>query len=179
MHVEVKHGDVLAEAANVLVCSANVFLNLSGGVGGEILRRHGDAMQAALHRHLSERGLRFVQQGDVVQTDGFGTGFTQVLHAVAVDGWYRSSADVIAAVLSRAFQHAAALGARKVAVVAVGTGYGRLSIEEFGHGFRRAVGREYPPVESASVVLPTESQAIKLRAIFSEASHRDDPGSGN
>lgn len=41
----VKQGDILAEPADVLVCSANVSLNLSGGVGGEILRRYGDGMQ--------------------------------------------------------------------------------------------------------------------------------------
>jgi hypothetical protein len=30
----VKCGDILDEPADVLICSANIFLNLSGGVGG-------------------------------------------------------------------------------------------------------------------------------------------------
>ena len=36
-----KRGDILAEQADALVCSANVLLNLSGGVGGEILLSRG------------------------------------------------------------------------------------------------------------------------------------------
>ena len=44
----VKHGDILDEPADVLVCSANVNLSLSGGVGGAFLRRDGPEMQRFL-----------------------------------------------------------------------------------------------------------------------------------
>jgi len=93
MHWIVKHADILMEPADVLVCSANPFLNLSGGVGGEILLRYGDEMQTDLHRHLASRHLRFVQRGEVVQTASCGTPFKAVLHAVAVDGFYQSSTE--------------------------------------------------------------------------------------
>jgi hypothetical protein len=43
----VKSGNILDENADVLICSANVFLNLSGGVGGAILLRCGDATRIA------------------------------------------------------------------------------------------------------------------------------------
>jgi len=41
----VRHGDVLDVAADALVCPANVYLNLSGGVGGAFSLREekGDA----------------------------------------------------------------------------------------------------------------------------------------
>lgn len=45
MRWTLKSGDILDEPADVLVCSANVFQNLSGGVGGAILLRYGDAVQ--------------------------------------------------------------------------------------------------------------------------------------
>jgi O-acetyl-ADP-ribose deacetylase (regulator of RNase III) len=116
MRIEVKQGDLLAEPADVLICSANIYLNLSGGVGGEILRRYGPGMQAALHRYLSDHQLKFVQRGDVIETDGGGSCFRHVLHAVAVDAWYHSSADVVASVVTKALQRAADLRAQKVAV---------------------------------------------------------------
>ena len=53
-----KHGDLLDEPADVLVCSANVFLNLSGGVGGAFLLRYGGQMQEELHRYLAQRQIR-------------------------------------------------------------------------------------------------------------------------
>jgi uncharacterized protein (TIGR02996 family) len=85
MRWAVKHGDVLDEPADVLVCSANVWLNLSGGVGGEVLLRHGPQMQLELHHYLADRGLRSVGQGEVVPCGPCGTPFKAVLHAVAVD----------------------------------------------------------------------------------------------
>ena len=66
MRWSVKQGDILDEPADVLVCSANPWLNLSGGVGGEVLLRHGPQMQQELHRLLAARGLRSVPQGEVV-----------------------------------------------------------------------------------------------------------------
>ncbi len=166
MKLEIKQGDVLEQRADVLICSANVFLNLSGGVGGEILRRHGTAMQLALHQHLSDRGIRFVARGEVVVTDGFGTGFKHVLHAVAVDGWYQSSAEVVGAVLTLAFKTARKLGAKSAAVVALATGYGRLNMNEFALGLREAAKQDFAPLEAISVILHREHEAAAVRDIL-------------
>jgi O-acetyl-ADP-ribose deacetylase (regulator of RNase III) len=167
VRVEVKQGDILAESADVLICSANIYLNQSGGVGGEILRRHGDSMQQALHSYLVKHGLNFVQQGQVVETDGGGTNFQKVLHAVAVDGWYHSSADVVADVLEKALQRAAELHAKKVAVVALATGYGRLTMREFAQGFCNSIDRiGNLQVETMVVVVPREGQAEEIRTVI-------------
>src|SRR6267154_4979749 len=90
-----RQGDILQQPADVLICSANVFLNLSGGAGGEILLRYGDAMQRELHQHLSDLKLRHVNRGAVIQTSPCGTNFKAVLHAVAVNGFYESSPAVV------------------------------------------------------------------------------------
>src|SRR5262245_60923923 len=113
MRWTVKQGNILDEPADVLVCSANVFLNLSGGVGGEILLRYGEGMQLELRLHLAERGLHFVPQGEVVRCGPCGTPFQAVLHAVAVDGFYQSSPAVIETVVARSLQMAASLGAKR------------------------------------------------------------------
>ena len=154
----------------MLICSANVFLNLSGGVGGEILRRHGDSMQHALHAWLSERRIRHVNQGDVVRTDGCGTGFRHVLHAVAVDGWYQCSAEAVRRTLENAFVQAATIGAKNVAVVALGTGYGRLRMKDFGTGLRAAVSLEYPPMEAAVVVVNRQEDVGEINDVLKDNS---------
>lgn len=166
MKLEIKQSDVLEQHADVLICSANVFLNLSGGVGGEILRRHGIAMQRALHQYLSERHIRFVQRGEVVVTDGFGTGFKHVLHAVAVDGWYQSSAEVVSGVLALAFETAGKLGAKSAAVVALATGYGRLDMNEFALGLREAIKRDYAPLEAATVIVHRHDEVAVVRDVL-------------
>lgn len=145
------HGDILAVRADVLVCSANVYLNLSGGVGGEILRRHGDAMQKELHRYLDERRLRFVSPGAVVQTSSCGTPFRAVLHAVAVDAFYQSSPSVVGDVVASGLRAAANMGAASVALTALATGYGRLSMRQFADAVRPLAALELPPLETVIV----------------------------
>jgi O-acetyl-ADP-ribose deacetylase (regulator of RNase III) len=91
MHWRFTSGNILNEPADVLVCSANVFLNLSGGVGGEILLRYGRGMQDELHQQLARSGKKFVQQGDVILCGPHGLPVKAVLHAVAVDAFYQSN----------------------------------------------------------------------------------------
>ena len=48
MRCTLKAGNILDEPADVLVCSANPHLTLSGGVGADLLARYGGRMQSAL-----------------------------------------------------------------------------------------------------------------------------------
>ena len=157
MHWIIKHADILLEPADVLVCSANPFLNLSGGVGGEILLRYGDEMQKALHSHLADRHLRFVRRRDVVQTASCGTPFKAVLHAVAVDAFYQSSSEVITTVARRSLEMAAALGARKVALTALATGFGRLPMRQFALGIKPLKPVGFSPIEQVVICVCHES----------------------
>jgi O-acetyl-ADP-ribose deacetylase (regulator of RNase III) len=168
MRIEVKQGDILMECADILICSANIYLNQSGGVGGEILRLHGDAMQQALRDHLIKHRLKFVKQGEVVETDGGGTNFRHVLHAVAVDAWYSSSSEVVANVLAKALRRSAELGAKKVAIVALATGYGRLSMRDFACGLFESIKHADLRVETITVVVQKEDQVREIRNVFSE-----------
>lgn len=91
----VKWGDILDEPADVLICSANVFLNLSGGVGGAILLRYGDSMQRELHEWLARQNRKFAERGELIATSSCGTPYKVVLHAVAVNGFYESSPQIV------------------------------------------------------------------------------------
>jgi O-acetyl-ADP-ribose deacetylase len=146
-----KYGDILDEPADVLVCSANVFLNLSGGVGGAILLRCGPAMQAELHEHLATRGLRYATRGDVVRTRPHGLSFQAVLHAVAVNGLYETSVADVRAVVRRSLEDAAALGARRVAMTALATGYGPLKLGDFAEAVAPLRSADLPPIEQVVV----------------------------
>jgi O-acetyl-ADP-ribose deacetylase (regulator of RNase III) len=166
----VKQADILDEPADVLVCSANVFLNLSGGVGGEILLRYGDAMQQELRCYLAGCGLHFVRQGEVVSCGPCGTPFKAVLHAVAVDGFYQSSPAVIEAVVAHSLRVAASLGAQRVALTALATGYGRMSLADFAAGLRPLLAQEFPPVAEVVVCLRNPHDAEELSAAVTAVS---------
>jgi hypothetical protein len=84
-------GDLLEIEADALICSANPQLNLSGGVGGAILLRYGEAMQKELHAKLRTAGLPYLNPGAAVATSPCGTKYRTVIHAVAIDGFYDTS----------------------------------------------------------------------------------------
>ena len=151
-----KAGDILDEPADVLVCSANVFLNLSGGVGGAILLRYGDTMQRDLHDALAREAKRFARRGDLVVTSACGTPYKAVLHAVAVDGFYQSSPQVVRDLVERSLDRAAAMGARRVALTALATGFGRMSMRDFAAAIEPLTGKEWSPVEE--VVICVQNQ---------------------
>jgi O-acetyl-ADP-ribose deacetylase (regulator of RNase III) len=161
----VQSGDILKLPADVLICSANVFLNLSGGVGGEILLRFGDGMQRELHEYVKQRGgRRHVEQGDVVQTGPHGLPVRAVLHAVAVNGFYESSPRVVENVVSRALGMARTLGARDVSLTALATGFGRLKMREFAEGIKPLAHASFDPVERVIVCVRKESERDEIAA---------------
>src|SRR5262245_33474265 len=96
MNWQLHHGDILNVPAEVLVCSANVYLTLSGGVGGAFRLRYGRAMQDALSAYVAERNIRHVEPGDVITMPSCGSPYRAVLHAVAVDGMYSTTSEVVA-----------------------------------------------------------------------------------
>lgn len=159
-----KHGNILDEPADVLVCSANIFLNLSGGVGGEILLRCGPVVQEELHRYLSERQQRFVRQGDVVASSPHGLPFKAVLHAVAVDGFYQTSPEIVRAVIDKSLQIAASRQANRVALTALATGYGRLSMRRFAEAVEPLIRSEYPPISEVVICVNSRNDRDELDA---------------
>lgn len=162
MNWRLTYGDILQQPADVLICSADVFLNLSGGVGGEILLRFGQAMQQELHQFLVTSGRKHVVRGTVVTTAPHGLPFKAVIHAVALDGFYKSSPEVIEQVVGDALERAATLGARRVALTALATGFGRLSMRDFARGIRPLLGRNFGPIEETVICVRHDADRIEL-----------------
>lgn len=160
----VHHGDLLDVPADVLICSANVFLTLSGGVGGALMLRYGSALQDAMTGHLSELGVKHVARGDVVAMPSLGTPYRAVLHAVAVDGFYETTVDITVDVLRKSLQRAAEFGAESVAVAALATGYGRKPIEFFAAAVNRVITEDFAPVRRVVVGLRSRHEVDDLRA---------------
>lgn len=133
-------GDVLDEAVDVLVATANVKLDLSGGVNGGILSRGGAAVQAELRAHLARLGRTWVDPGTVVVTGPGPLRVRHIVHAVAVTGFYESSRELVSKTITAALRQAVSLGARTVALPALATGYGPLSIVEFARALDDVLG---------------------------------------
>ena len=122
MRFFLQQANILDIHADVLICSANVCLNLTGGVGADIVHRYGNQMQSDLHIQIADRTPRCAWQGEVftVQTDGLP--YKAVLHAVAVDPMYHSSVDIITQTVYKAFGIADEFAAKTVALTALASG---------------------------------------------------------
>jgi len=167
-----KQGNILDETADVLICSANVSLHLSGGVGGEILVRFGDATQRELRVYLEQKGVKAVPAGEVVVTSSCGTSFPHVIHAVGVDPFYDSSPALIESTVGKALAAAASLGARSVALTAIGTGYGHLTMGEFAKGIRPLVGEAFGEIDKVVVCVLGEGEFEDLSRALPEVEFR-------
>lgn len=163
VRITVQSGDILDEPVDVLICSANPFLNLSGGVNGAILLRGGEAVQRELHEFLSANGLRWVPPGTVVRTSPGPVPVRHILHAVAVDGFYQTSPVVVAKTITTALTEAVRLESLTVALTALATGYGRLKMAGFAEALRSVVSHSNFPLDEIRVVVRHESEAAVIR----------------
>jgi O-acetyl-ADP-ribose deacetylase (regulator of RNase III) len=169
MRWTLKTGNIADEPADVLVCSANPHLTLSGGVGADLLARHGLAMQMALEQVVRQRTPHFISQGEVVPYSDATLPYRAVLHAVAIDGWYDSSPQIVERTVATALRMAAGYGGRRVALAALATGFGHLSLAEFAEGVRPLLAQEFPPVDEVCICLLEDYRVRELAEHLTEA----------
>lgn len=168
MHWRLLHANLLDQPADVLICSANPILNLSGGVGADLLNRYGQSLQDELRKYLSSRKLRYVQPCDVVPTFSGNTPYKVILHAVAIDAFYDTSAQWVAAATRKALEIAAEHGAKRVALAALATGYGRMPMVEFAEGLRPLLALDFLPIEEVVLCLRHADKVEELAAALPE-----------
>lgn len=167
MEVEVIVGDVLNVPADVLISTANPWLQMTGGVNLKIiLRPRGEFVAEELQAHLRAAGGRSVEPGSVVRTGPGSLPVRHILHAVAIDPSYDSSVDLVAGTIERALGIARDLGARVVSVPALATGFGPLSMDDFAAALVRATDRDWSPLETLKVTLLREEDADAVRAVL-------------
>jgi O-acetyl-ADP-ribose deacetylase (regulator of RNase III) len=162
--IVVKTGDLLDATADIVVSTANPWLKMSGGVNGAILLRGGEAIQQELRTYLRGLGKAAVEPGTVVVTCPGPLNAKHLLHAVAIDPFYDSSVLLVQQTVESALRTAQRLKATTVAMPALATGYGRLSMEQFAEGLAAATGTDWSPVaELVVVVQPPENADIIRR----------------
>jgi O-acetyl-ADP-ribose deacetylase (regulator of RNase III) len=166
-----KEGNIIDEPADVLICSANVSLNLSGGVGSDLLGRYGMKMQNELHRILAARTPHAARQGEVFSYSGTELPYKAVLHAVAVDGWYHSTPQIVAETIEKAFRMAMDINVRKVALTVLATGFGDLTLRDFADAIRPLLDRDFHPIEEVCLCLMEDYRLTQLAdALFKSCS---------
>jgi O-acetyl-ADP-ribose deacetylase (regulator of RNase III) len=164
MTIDILVGDVLDVPADVLVSTANPWLQMTGGVNlAIILRPKGELVHEELQRHLPATGRRMVEPGTVVRTGPGSLPVKHILHAVAIDPSYDSSVELVASTITTALTQARELGARVVSLPALATGFGPLSMEDFAAALRQATQRDWSPLETLKVVLRQEADAETVR----------------
>ena len=161
-----KHANLLHEPADALIVSGNPYLNLSGGVGADLLNRYGQGLQTELYYHLKKIGSRYVQPTDVVPTFGGDTPYKVILHAVAIDAFYDTSPDWVTSSYANALALALKYGARTVAAAALATGYGRMPMIDFAVGLKPLLKRAFGPIEHVTICMTNEDKFRELAGLL-------------
>ena len=164
MTIDILVGDILNVTADVLISTANPWLQMTGGVNlAIILRPRGESVHEELQRSFPATLPRIVQPGTVVRTGPGSLPVKHILHAVAIDPSYDSSVELVTSTIVTALTQARELGAKVVSIPALATGFGPLSMLDFATALRQATEREWSPLETLKVVLRTEEDAQTVR----------------
>lgn len=167
-----KHTNLLSEPADALVVSGNPHLNLSGGVGADLLNRYGQGLQTELHYHLKKIGSRYVQPTDVVPTFGGDTPYKVILHAVAIDAFYDTSPDWVTQCYLNALALADKYSARTIAAASLATGYGKMPMIDFAVGLKPLLKRTAGNVERVTICITNPAKVEELAALLPELTHQ-------
>lgn len=122
--IELWNGDICDLEVDAIVNPANLSLWMATGVGGAIKRAGGDEIEFAAVRQAP------VPLGDAIVTTAGRLAAKQVIHAVSLDRDRRTSGEAIAAATRSAMARAREIGARSIAIPALGTGVGGFPLEE-------------------------------------------------
>lgn len=125
-------GDILDIPADGLISSGNVQLTMSGGINGALLLRYGEDLQRELHEALRTLEKPVVEPGHVYLFNQPIGDYKAVAYAVAIDGWYDSSVELVVQTLIRATAALITNGCQSMTVGALATSSGHLNKADFG-----------------------------------------------
>ncbi len=163
MQINIRVGDVLCEPADLLISTANPWLNLSGGVNGAIREAVGPDLQTELHELLKQQGVSALPAGKVVRSNAYTLPFKHILHAIAIDPFYDSSALLVKATFETALDMALELQALTVSSPTLATGYGPMSISDFGSAVAHVLKKSSLEHLTLNLVVRREDHALELR----------------
>ena len=160
-------GNILDVPADVLISTANPWLQMTGGVNlAIIVRPKGEDVFGELQEYLRATGKKMVDPGTVVCTGPGSLPVKKILHAVSIDPSYDSSIELVAKTIVTALSQARQLDARVVTLAALATGFGPLLMEDFATALQEALRRDWAPLETVKVVVKHEEEARTIRAVL-------------
>jgi len=165
MNVAVTVGDVLATPADVLISTANPWLNMSGGVNGAIHDRV-PSVQTELRDYLQAINQSAVAASSVVRTSAGDLPYAHIIHAVAIDPFYDSSHEIVSNTLAAAFKLAVSFDAQTVTMPTLATGYGPMTIKAFAQAFAGSVVGRFP-IETVAIVVRSQENAQIINSVLS------------
>jgi O-acetyl-ADP-ribose deacetylase (regulator of RNase III) len=115
--------------------------------------RCGDAIAYELQDHFRRQGRTFVAPGTVVVTSPATLNTKYILHAVSINGFYESSPELVAKTLREVWRLAMELEVKTIAIPALATDYGPLSMAEFAQGLRDSLEGWHDTFGEITVVL--------------------------
>ncbi len=137
----IKKTNLLDEPADALIYSTNVLMNLTGGVGAQLLERY-PQLQTELHDMLRRRGSRYAIRGEVISHRTVEMPWKAVFHTIPCDPMYHTTPGIVTEVLRKAFEMCLQTpGVRKVATSAIATGYGDMAMDDFMKVFEEVTNR--------------------------------------
>lgn len=168
MRIEIKTGNIIDEEVDVLISTANPSLNMSGGVNGAILQRGGKDVQQELRDYLQKQNRHWIKEGSIVVTSPGPLKVKHIFHAVAINGFYESSVPLVSDLLVSLWRKCEEYQAKTVAVPALATGYGPLSIQEFAQALCNSIDNNVR-IDKLSVVLRKQEYVDSVKEILSSA----------
>jgi O-acetyl-ADP-ribose deacetylase (regulator of RNase III) len=132
------HGDICDLEVDAVVSPATVSLWMSSGVGAAIKKRGGDAIEIAAVRRAP------IELGDATVTPAGSLLAKHVIHAATLEAAHRTTPEVVAKAARSAVRAAQEIGARSIAVPALGAGMGGLDGEASARATVMAVRAALP-----------------------------------
>lgn len=133
------------------------------------MHRFGNEMQSVLHQRLKELGRPNVAPGECILTPPCGTPFRAVVHAVAIDGFYDTSRELIEHTYDAAIAKLAEQSCRTIVAACLGCGYGRFPAIEFVKVVSRLARKPFPALDKITLATTNSDLAEAIRLALAES----------
>lgn len=146
--ISVVRENAVEVGADAILFSTNECLYLSGGFGGDLIGKYGQAIQEELLRQLRKDERRFGEVGEVFEFRFEGTLWKHHFASIAVDPFYHSSEEIVKGILADVFVTLEMKGTvGSLVTTALGCGFGDLTLPGFVDCLCEEYGRHDWPFE--------------------------------
>lgn len=171
MRISIFIGDITEAPAEAVCTSTNARLSLMMGTGGAVRERGGFEVLRACEEILAASGQSSLPLGSAHRTTAGRLPYKAAIHCVASDPvTHLSSPDIVRACVKNALSHAAAIGAKTVAMPVFATGHARLRFDRAVEAMAAALRDAKTSVEEVVVVVENRERAADLARLLPESS---------